>query len=165
MDSRKIVEVVEKRYPEPPVHLDSPYQARIEAVIPEFMKPIFPAIVARIPKIILRTPSVDYWYKTRAERFGLPCDENEQKHGGEKASSAAEPAMKQVTDMLKENPDGPFFMGKTVCYADFVWVGALIFLERANKEQFGEMLKRSGDAEVHTKLLEACSAWTKRDGH
>lgn len=95
----------------------------------------------------------------------MPVQEFEHKHGGETAYAGAEPFFKQVTALLKENTEGPFFMGNTVSYADFVWVSALFFFKRVDEGVYKEILKRSGDETVHVKLVEACEPWLKRGSH
>ena len=164
MDSRKIAAAIEQRHPSPSVHLDSPLLPRVEAAVRPAIMPLMAIFYTRVPTHVLNPVSVEYWYRTRGERIGMSVFENERINGGEKAHSAAEEGWKTLTALLKENK-GPYFMGETVSYADFVWTGALLFVKRADEELYAEMLSRSGDASVHEGLLNACEPWWRRDSH
>lgn len=165
MDSKAIVEVIEKDHPEPSLHLDSPYLSKLEELLPQIMPALQPNYIPVIPKRLLNEASVPYWNETREAKIGMPLDEFEKTKGGDPSFSQAEPLLKQVTELLKENPYGPFFTGKTVSYADFVWAGFLIFWRRIGEDKFSELLKRTGDAKVHEDLLKAVEPWSKRDDH
>ncbi|PMB64083.1 hypothetical protein BM221_009874 [Beauveria bassiana] len=164
-DSRKIADLIEKRYPEPSVHLDSPYQSRIEEVVPRAFVPLMGIGLNQIPRRLLNPPSVEYWIKDRTEFVGSDLAEHEAKRGGETAFAAAAPALKEITAMLKENPDGPFFSGKEVVYADFVWIAALYFLKRIGDDVYEGALNASGDRTVHENLLKAAEPWLRRGDH
>lgn len=106
----------------------------------------------------------------RAERVGMPIDQYEREQGGErnmdKIFGEIEPVVREVTALLGENPDGPFFLGEgKPSFADFVWVGFLAFARRIGQEHYDELLKRSGDAGVHARLFEAVGPWMERDDH
>ncbi|KAM3556982.1 hypothetical protein MY1884_004771 [Beauveria asiatica] len=161
-DSRKIADLIEKRYPEPSVHLDSPYQSRIEGVVPKAFVPLMGIGLNRIPRRLLNPASVEYWIKDRTEFVGSDLAEHEAKNGGETAFAAAAPALKGITAMLKENPDGPLFSGKEVVYADFVWIAALYFFKRIGDDVYEGALKASGHGTVHENLLKAAEPWLKR---
>lgn len=94
----------------------------------------------------------------------MPLDKLWEEKGGEKAWEELEKSgdLQEVVGWLKENGDGPFFLGKEVSYADFVWAGFLIFMKRIGDEYgYGQILKRSGgDGEVHERLLDALKQWT-----
>ncbi|GAB0134117.1 hypothetical protein EsDP_00002502 [Epichloe bromicola] len=164
MDSRQIADAIEKRHPEPSVHLDSPYLTKVGDVLSKIIEHIRPMCFSRIPVNLLNEASVQYWYDTRKERLGMSVRDFEKKYGGEAAYKAAEPHLKQMTDLLRES-DGPFFMGTEPSYADFVWVGALVFFKRVDAEVSKEVLRRTGDRAVHESLLDACAPWLKRDSH
>ena len=164
-DSRKIADLIEERYPERPVHLDSPYQARIEAAVPKTVMPLMAIAINQVPCRLLNQRSVDYWLVDRAKMVGCDVAQFEAEKGGEPAYVAAEAGLKDVTDMLKENPDGPFFGGKDLCYADFVWVGALYFFKRIGEDFYENIMKHTSDRKVHDDLLKAAEPWLKRGDH
>lgn len=163
-DSANIARAVEKLYPEPPLHLDSPYWARVEQIGSKVVQSIVPLCYSRVPVNILNDASVEYWYTTRRQRLGMSVQEYEEKNGGEAAYAGAEPHLKEMTQVLKEN-DGPFFMGSQVSNADFSWVAVLLFFKRIDEAIFDEVLKRTGDEAVHKLLLESCSPWSQRSDH
>lgn len=165
MDSRKIATIIEEKYPEPTVHLDSPSLAKLEGIMGRMMKPFAPLFLAQVPKNILNEASHEYWYATRSQWVGMHVDEFEKENGGEVAWEGLAPLLQEVTALLTENKDGPFFMGKTVSYADFVWGGFLIFARCTKQEILDETLKLTGDAQAHTALLEGLRPWSERCGH
>lgn len=95
----------------------------------------------------------------------MPVGEFEKKYGGEVAYSSAEPFLQKITALLRDNDAGPFFMGSTVSYADFVWVSALVFFKRVDEDIYRQVLQRTGDQGVHVKLVEACEPWLQRDDY
>ncbi|EKJ78558.1 hypothetical protein NXS19_000930 [Fusarium pseudograminearum] len=162
MDSAKILERVEKDYPEPSVHKDSPVLAKLFEIMPNIMGALRPIYFTHVPKHILNENSVPYWQETRSEAAGEPLDEL-YKRDGEKAWDKAKPHVQDVEALLKENSEGPFFLGKTPSYADFVWGGFLIFMQR--NQIIDEVYKISGDAQLHKNVLEALAPWHKRNNH
>ncbi|GAB1309911.1 GST N-terminal domain-containing protein [Madurella fahalii] len=165
MDSLKIAEVIEAEYPTPSVHLDSPYHARLREFMRELMGRLQPVYVVNVVKRILDEVNAPYWNKTRAASVGMPLDQFEKENPVEECWEKVAPAMKGVTALLEENPQGPFFMGSEVSYADFMWGGFLLFMRHIGEEMLEELLKVSGNAKVHRDHLEALSPWTKRNDH
>ncbi|KAM5355337.1 hypothetical protein ACJ41O_001983 [Fusarium nematophilum] len=163
MDSRKIVERVEKEHPEPSVHLDSPVLARLEEIMPRLMPPLRPVYFTTVPERLLSEESVGYWHETRSKMVGMPLDQLNKEKGGQQAWDAAQPVLHEVEALLKESSDGPFFLGKTPSYADFVWAGFLIFIQRNGL--IDELYNVSGDGQLHKDLLEATAPWHKRNDH
>ena len=112
MDSRKIADVLEKEYPSPPLHLDSPIVKKVEKLVPECIMPLRPVYMPKVPRSVLNPPSVEYFHRTRAEAAGMDLSQLEKEKGGESAWKAAEPKWKELGTLLKAE-GGPFFMGKT----------------------------------------------------
>jgi glutathione S-transferase len=158
MDSRKIADYIEQQAPLPSLHLDSSYLEKVERLWSQYMGAIMPIFIPLVPKKILNEESVDYWYSTREKFFGMPLDQLEKEQGGDRAWDQAEPALRGITALLKEN-DGPFFLGNTASYADLVWGSILLFNQRLGSDIFDEALKRSGDSQVHLNLLKAIQPW------
>ncbi|CAG7561360.1 unnamed protein product [Fusarium equiseti] len=163
MDSDKILERIEKDYPEPSVHKDSPVLPKLFAIMPKIMGALRPVYFTHVPGRILNEKSQPYWYETRSKMAGQPLDELYQKEGGQSAWDNAKPHVQEVEALLRENSEGPFFLGKTPSYADFVWGGFLIFMQR--NQVIDEVYKISGDAQLHKDLLEATAPWHKRNDH
>ncbi|KAK9481635.1 hypothetical protein V1527DRAFT_448535 [Lipomyces starkeyi] len=161
MDSAKIAHAVDALYPNPPLQINSPYQAKVDDLTIKITQPIVPIIYTRVPVNILNEVSAEYWYATRRQRLRMSVQEFEGKHGGQAAYLDAESHLKEITALLKEK-EGPFFMGSEVSYADFTWVAVLTFLKRVDEGIFAEVIKRTGDVAVHNSLLDACAPWLKR---
>lgn len=162
MESRKIVDKVEKLYPSPSVHLDSPYLSKIEELMTQTGE-LRPAFINKVPNRLLREASLDYWYDTRGKMFpGKSLPEVDAELGGEECFKKLKTFTDSVGDLLKENK-GPFFEGSQVTYADFVYAGYLKFLERIGDDLLNGVLGQAKDKQVHLDLLEACRPWMKRD--
>lgn len=162
-DSRVIASEVERRFPNPSVHLDSPVLPKVEEVVSNVMPNLVGIYIPLVPVRLLSEASRPYWYKTREARFGMKLDQVAAERGGQKAWDAAKPYLDQATAMLKENEAGPFFLGKEVSYADFVWGGFLIFLQRIGNDVWESFAKTAGaDADVHNKLLLGLGPWSER---
>ena len=144
MDSRKIVERVEKEHPEPSIHLDSPTLAKLEEIMPRIMGPLRPIYFTTVPERLLNEERVPYWQETRSKLAGMPLDQLNREKGGQVAWNAAKPI-------------------KTPSYADFVWAGFLIFMQR--NQVIDDLYNVSGDSQLHKDLLEATAPWHKRNDH
>ncbi|PYH99130.1 putative glutathione S-transferase [Aspergillus ellipticus CBS 707.79] len=164
MDSREIANSIEKQYPQPSLHLDSNYLTKIESIWSRHMSIVRPLFIPQVPKRLLNEGSLDYWYTTREEMFGMSLDQLEKEQGGDKIWDETESVIREATELLKENK-GPFFMGEVISYADLVWTSILLFHQRLGPDLFDELLRRSGDSQVHLNLLEAVSPYTKRNDH
>lgn len=163
MRSEVIAPKIEELHPSPSVHLDSPYMSKITALVAK-MSRLRPVYMHDICTKVLHEDSVDFFYRDRTEKAGMPLEKVLEAEGGaESAFNDVAPTMKEVTALLKENTEGPYFEGNTVGYADFVWVTFLLFFKRIEQKYLDELLKRAGDADVHKKLLEATAPWYERD--
>lgn len=167
MDSKPIAAVLEQRYPDPPLHLDSAIQTELEGLIGEMLAPLRGVMMPKIPRNLLNPESVEYFERTRAERFGCSLAEFERTKGGEGAWMEAEPKIKAVGDLLKKKQQeggkgkgGPFFMGETVSYADLIVVGALRFFVKMGEGVYERVV---GIEPSLGKLYEASAPWLERD--
>jgi glutathione S-transferase len=165
MNSYKIADALEAAFPEPSLHLDSPYLPRVRKAMVNGFTQIHGVYIPLVPVKILNPASVPYFVETRSKEEGMSLEQFAKEHGGPKAWEKAEPWMREATALLKEDPTGPFFMGKTVSYADFIWASMLIFLPRLGDDVFEAFLKASGDGEVHLAFLEGLKLWSVRDDH
>ena len=162
MDSSKIVTELEKRYPDPPLHLDSPILAEIEEIRKTMALPLSPILMPRIPRSILNQASVNYFNETRSKRLGMPLDEFEKSEkGGEAAYRNAEPVLRKIAELLRQN-GGPFFMGRDVSYSDFIVVGFFRFLHRLGNDVFERVMDIDNS---FPRLYNACQPWLERDDH
>lgn len=160
MDSLPIAHALEELQPTPSLHLDSPYATKVQEIITKYNVILAPAWLPRVPTTLLPPRSAEYFERTRAARFGCPTSDLETPERLAEAWEAFEPAVGELSKLLGENPEGPFFMGETVSYADFIVAGWLRFYERANGETFRRVVGRD---EAFGRLYEACGGWLERD--
>lgn len=169
MDSKAIARALEQDHPEPPLHLDdsdSPYLAQLERHLEERLMPTLrPLFVPLVPQHLLREASLDYFRRTREQALGMTLNEFAAREGRD--FSKAAPHLRTVSGWLREKDDGPYFMGATVSYVDFVWAGILLFARRADPsgQKLDALLEATGDAGVHRALLDALAPLAKRDDH
>lgn len=161
MDSRKIAPELEKLHPSPNLHLDSAVLPQVEEQLKALLMPTVGVWMPKIPRTFLKEPSITFFEKTRAERFGCTLSELEKKTPEDEAWSKAEPGIKDLGNLLKRK-GGPFFLGETVSYADFVVVGALHFLKRIDTRYYDRIVAIEP---AFNKLYEACERWLERDSH
>ena len=161
MASEKIVGELEKRHPEPSLHLDSPYWPKVSEAVLKIQGPLRGVWMPQVPQVLLNPRSKEYFERTRQQAVGMPLAQFAKEHGGEEAWHNAKPGFDAMAEMLTEN-GGPFLMGETVSYADFVFVVVLHFFKRLNEEAFQRAL--AYDASFG-KVYQACEKWLERDDH
>lgn len=165
-ESRKIAAEVEKRYPKPSVYLDSEILLKLESIMPDLMGALQPMYLPNVVKRLLNEASQPYWNETRTKRAGMPLDQFEREKGGQQMWDKTKPHLDKVTAMLKQDTAGPFFEGDKITYADFVWGGLLIFIQRIDLRFWEQFLRTAGsDAEVHSKLLLGLDPYSQRSDH
>lgn len=161
MDSRKIATELEKRFPEPSFHLDAPELPQVQKSVIEAFESLRPAVLVKVPAALLTPRSAEYFERTRKERFGVSLAQWEKEKGGERAWKEAEPALKDLGALLKAK-GGPFILGTTVSYADFVLVGFLHCTRRIHEDFFERVI--AVDPALKT-VYEASAPWLQRDDH
>ena len=130
----------------------------------EIMPALSGVFIPLVPVRILNEASHPHWYKTREARFGMPLDQLAKEKGGQPAWDNAKPLLDQMTALLKEDSSGVYFLGSEVSYADFVWGGFLLFMQRIGSDTWESLLQTVGeDADVHNKLLLGLGTWSLRD--
>jgi glutathione S-transferase len=160
-DSLPIAKELEKLHPRPSLHLDSPYLSKLTALIPQAQAPLAPVFAPNVARL-LNPSSEEYFRRTREKRFGMELDAFEKSEkGGAAAWAGAEPALKQIAELLKEDSSGPFFMGSTPSYADFMLVGFMKMFDRIG--QLDGILKV--DQKAFGSVWKASQEWLKRDDH
>ncbi|KAH0841280.1 hypothetical protein AYO21_04880 [Fonsecaea monophora] len=161
MESRAIVDKLEKLYPSPPLYLDSPYLARVEQLLPKVATAFRPIFMPGVPKTFLNPPSYAYFVASREKSVGMTLDEYEAKNA-EQAWKDVEAPVKELGELYAENPDGPFLMGKQLSYADIMVLGFLRMIDRlGHKERF---LALEGGDKLRA-LYEASAKWLERDSY
>ncbi|KAK0735132.1 hypothetical protein B0T26DRAFT_631289 [Lasiosphaeria miniovina] len=163
MDSNKIAPALEALYPSPPLRLDSPLIPRLRALMNGVHAPFGPIFAPSVPNLLLSERSREYFVRTRSEDHGMDLFKWGQENGGDPAWERLTPSLQEITALLKETPDGPFFMGKEAGYVDFYWAGYLLFTQMIGV--YDKFLELSGDAKAHTDFLEAMKPWSARTDH
>lgn len=161
MDSYKIAEFIEEKHPIPSLPLNTPVQLKFRDSLMKFMGKLAPIYVPGVAAQLLGEESLEYFLTTRQEDAGMPLDEF-RKQQGPGAYERCEPFAREITALLNES-SGPYFMGDTISYTDFMWASILLFFKRLGAEEYHEVLRVTGDAGAHTRLLDALSPWTGRE--
>jgi glutathione S-transferase len=162
MDSYKIADIIEEKHPEPSVHLNTPVQFKFRQLLMNFMGQLTPIYVPGVAQRILGNESIDFFLAARQQDVGMPLEDYGKQHGPG-AFDRAEPFARGITALLHETSSGPYFLGDVVSYTDFIWAAILLFYKCLGDDTYQEVLKRTGDTEVHTKFLDALSLWTQRN--
>ncbi|KAJ4987959.1 hypothetical protein SVAN01_06534 [Stagonosporopsis vannaccii] len=160
MDSWPIAHELEKRYPSPALNLDDPVNVKIRDQISRILGPVFLQLLPTIPSF-LPERSQEYFHRTREAAFGksLPEVHKEALASADEGWKKTEEPLKEVADLLRKH-DGPFFLGETVSYADFIFVSALYFVRRIDEQAFQKIV--SFDPTL-SKIYEAASQWFAKD--
>ena len=128
-------------------------------LLPKAAAPLAPVFVPRVQREVLNPPSAEYFKRTREARFGKSLEELAK--GADEAWETSKPHIEEIAAMLKEDESGPYFMGKTVSYADFVLVSWMKMFDRIG--QMGPIL--AVDDKAFGTVYEACKKWFERDNH
>ena len=158
MDSYKIADIIEERHPEPSVPLSTPVQLRFIELMKGFMGALTPIYVPGVAQRLLGDESLDFFLASRQKDVGMSLADYGKQHSPG-AFDRAEPFARQITALLNEtSSSGPYFLGDKISYTDFIWAAILLFFKCLGEEDYyPEVLKRSGDAEAHTKFWDAVS--------
>lgn len=157
MDSWPIAHELDKQYPEPSLHLDDAIVVQVRDLTGVFTTPLRAHIIPRVPWL-LPERSAAYFYETRKARFGKSLQDVASEAGEANWEEARAPA-KKMGDLLRQH-GGPFFLGNTVSYADFIFVSALHFFKRVDEAIFARVM---GLDPAFEKVYAASKAWLARD--
>lgn len=161
MDSALIAPLLEERYPNPPLHLSSPQQIKLEQhILPSLRPHLIGFTLPKAPRNILNEESCVYYNEKWAKVLGMSLQQFEQENSGDEKWDAMRPLFAEVGQMLKEDSSGPFFQGKEVSYADFVLAGWLVYLRRLGEGMFERVV---GMEPGLGRLWEACEGLVERD--
>src|SRR5690242_10137726 len=160
MDSWPIAHELEKRYPTPALNLDDPVNVKIRDHISKILGPVFYQLLPTIPSL-LPERSQEYFRRTREADFGKSLAEvhKEALADADEGWKKTEEPLKEVADLLQKH-DGPFFLGETVSYADFIFVSALYFVNRIDEQAFQKIV--SFDPTI-LKIYEASGQWVAKN--
>ena len=158
MDSTAIATSLEAAHPEPALHLETGLHDRAQEIVRHVAGPLFPDLMPRIRDDVITEHALPYWLETRESLFGMSIDEFALRNGGEQAWKAAEPGFGELVELLTEHKrdDGPFILGREVCYGDFVIVAAIESLRMSAQEIFERFVGYDQKIEG---LYSACRPW------
>ena len=159
MESKAIALALENLYPERFTHLNSPVLKEVEEAWVAALRPLIPVFCPRMPRECLFGPSIEYYTKARKITFGMSLEQLEAEHGGEPAWERAAPGLQQFVELLRSDPSGPFCLGSTPSYADFLIVG---FLEWAKCVRGGCFERVIGLDKAFQEVYDACEPWLKK---
>jgi glutathione S-transferase len=162
MESKAIALALEQEFPEPSVHLDSPVLKTVEeamVVVYRYMKSV---LMPRMPRECLSGPTIAWHREVREQSFGMTLEEVEAKYGGEPAWEKAMPGFESLAAILKHDPSGPFCLGSTPSYADFLING---FLEWCRCLAGGIFERVVGIDQAFKDVYDACAPWLERNDH
>jgi hypothetical protein len=176
--SENIIGGIEKRYPSPSLHIDSPLYPEVVDTVQACFK-ARPDILPRVCYNLLNPPSQEYFERTRSAQLGVSSLRDMMNDEvSEKAWKDAEPGFQKAIELLKNHPEGPYFMGNTresdtivlaavvradspaASYADIVFASFVHFLKRADHSLFEEATARDPVLKAH---YDACAQWFERD--
>jgi glutathione S-transferase len=165
MDSRMIASRLDHQYPNRPLNVDTdPNLQEITDIVSKISQAASPDFIYKIATNILGDQSLKYWHETRGAWFGgRQLAQVAAQQGGIHAYQEAQPLVARVTELLQQDPTGPFLQGRNVSYADFVWISLLWFFKNLDPLSFDTLIEV--DKSVHLKLIEACRPWLERAGY
>ncbi|KAL8663141.1 MAG: hypothetical protein Q9168_008142 [Polycauliona sp. 1 TL-2023] len=150
MDSKAIANALEAKYPDRPLHFDASQVAKAEDLWGQMFKGLRGILGPKVMENILTKAGQEYISK-KSQLEGAPV--------GDEAWEGVRPLLEGMGALLKEK-DGPFIMGDTVSYADFVLVSGLHFAKRADEDVFQRWVKMEPAC---GKLYDASKQWFERD--
>lgn len=160
MESTAIAHAIESAFPEPSVHLEAPILQDVMSTLRfAVMRPLAPLLVPRMPRECLSGTSIAFHIEARRKTFGMSLEELEAKHGGDAWENAL-PGLHKLAEILKQDPSGPFCLGNTPSYADFVIVGFMKWCKCLGDEIFQKLL--CVDL-VFGCLYESTSVWMQKN--
>ncbi|KAE9372786.1 hypothetical protein N431DRAFT_505103 [Stipitochalara longipes BDJ] len=158
-DSAKIALELEKRYPEPSLHLDSPLLPKAYAAVSAILQVSRLMLMRKVLPNILSEKSADYISLTRAEALRKSREEYAQESVVEEVWRKLEVPLKNLAALTGGN-GGPFVMGKTPSYADFVIASFLYYIRRIDQKDHDRMV--AVDPAL-SEIFEACRPWFEKD--
>ncbi|KAF2131525.1 hypothetical protein P153DRAFT_365107 [Dothidotthia symphoricarpi CBS 119687] len=158
MDSWSIAQDLEVQVSSASLHLDNPIVERIRDHAGKMMETLVVHFVPKIPSV-LNGPSAEYIDRAREQDFGAPLKEVEREYATEECWEKAKKPATEAGDWLRKN-GGPFFLGETVSYADFIFVSMLHFFKRLDEGIFERYLALDP---TFPRVYEACKQWLQKE--
>ncbi|KAA8625310.1 glutathione S-transferase [Pyrenophora tritici-repentis] len=94
-----------------------------------------------IPRVVLllNERSAEYFYETREKMFGKPLEQVEKDADVDDCWEKVKGPVLEVGNLLRQH-GGPFFLGETASYADFILVSMQHCVKRANEDVYEKLM-------------------------
>ena len=164
MDSLNIAHKLEELYPQPSLLLNLSLHDKVLPAIGKAVNAARPMIWAGLYRNVLPEPSATFFAEDRERRKGKTLEQFKADEGGEKAWRLAHEGLEELRTELTQHKrdDGPFVLGSTPSYGDFLIVAIFNWLEIADEEVYEGFV---GFDERFRRLHEACRPWLGRNDH
>lgn len=160
MESTAIAKAIETIYPEPSVHLDAPILQDVTATLwNHVIFPLAPLLVPRVHRECLSGTSIPHHIKAREKALGMSLDELELTQGGD-AWEKSLPGLFELAEIIKQDPAGPFCLGKTPSYADFIIIAFLEWCRCLGGSIFQDLLRIDP---AYEDLYRSCEPWLQKN--
>ncbi|KAL7944093.1 hypothetical protein V8C42DRAFT_358770 [Trichoderma barbatum] len=161
MESLSIAKKLEALQPTPNAYVDHPVVEEVARSRKRLLMCLAPVLVPRMPRECLSGPTIRFHEKAREKTYGMTLEMLEDRFGGRAAWTKAQPLLDDLAGILKRQ-DGPFCLGQTPSYADFIIVA---FLEWCRCLQGGIFERIVGNEKSYHDLYMACRPWLQRNDH
>jgi len=140
-DSYKIAEYLDKQYPDTPKVFPpgtEAFHAAFYTQIFQMIDPVWDLLLPRVPGAVLNPPSAEYFIRTRSASFGKPLADLEPVGEARTEAWAKLKANFGEVDGWLKKSSGPFFMGETPVFADFMVAGIFQWIKVVLRESSDE---------------------------
>ncbi|KAJ6782706.1 hypothetical protein PWT90_07593 [Aphanocladium album] len=158
MDSAAIAPVLEQLKMEPSLRLDGPHE-RVHRALGKMFGALMPTVLSKV-RDGLSPRSAEYYEATRRPLFNMSLDDLAKSEIAATAWTVAEPGIQEVSAILREQPDGPYVLGRTASYADIILAAGWHCLKLLDLPILTRLYGYDLAFEKH---YEACEKWFKRD--
>ncbi|KAH6645098.1 hypothetical protein BKA67DRAFT_639847 [Truncatella angustata] len=158
-DSAKIALELEKRYPHPSLYLDSSLLPMAYEAVTAILVIYRPISMCKVLPKLLNRRSADYISRTRTEALKKSLEEQAKGPDAEEAWKKMKGPLEDLAALIK-GKGGPFMMGKTPSYADFVITSFLYYIRRIDQNDFDGMIAIDS---ALSDIFEACEPWFLKD--
>ncbi|KIW18087.1 hypothetical protein PV08_02374 [Exophiala spinifera] len=138
-DSATIAVELEKRFPTPSLYLDSPTLPRAYAAVTAVLVVYRPVLMCKVIPNLLTERSAEYIARTRAEPLKMALEEYARGDAEQLALTRAQGPLEDLAALVKER-GGPFVMGTTPSYGDFVIASFLYYIRRVDQDIYDGMV-------------------------
>ncbi|KXN83373.1 hypothetical protein AN958_01510 [Leucoagaricus sp. SymC.cos] len=143
-DSYKIAEYLDKAYPDTPQVIPKGTEALQAALydhLDQLIMPYWPLLLPILPPRCMNPPSAEYFTRTRSAWFGKPlADLEPQGEARTEAWKKVEASFDTINGWLSKS-SGPYLMGETVTFSDFVLGGFIQSIKLCFGEESEEWKK------------------------